>query len=103
MNALPLRLEKQLAAVVTNTVAPVIMTEINTGSYKSSTAGWVSGLSIANAQSSALTWASESNAQVCTVVMPGGVSALQSVDLSGAYTTSATPTVKLQVAKQGYR
>jgi len=35
--------------------------------------------------------------------MPNGVSALQSVDLSGSYTTAATPSVRLQVAKQGYR
>lgn len=40
---------------------------------------------------------------MCTVVMPNGVSALQSVDLSGSYTTAATPSVRLQIAKQGYR
>jgi S1/P1 Nuclease len=66
-------------------------------------AGWVSGLSISSAQSSALTWATESNAEVCSVVMPNGVTALESGDLSGTYTTSATPTVRLQIAKQGYR
>ncbi len=60
-------------------------------------------MSITNAQGSALTWASESNAKVCTVVIPNGVSALHNVGLSGSYTTAATPTVRLQVAKQGYR
>jgi hypothetical protein len=78
-------------------------TEINTGAYSSLKAGWVSGMSITSAQASALTWASEANADVCTVVIPNGVSAVEKVDLSGTYTTGATPTVRLQVAKQGYR
>jgi hypothetical protein len=60
-------------------------------------------MNLADPQGSALAWATESNALVCTAVMPNGVSALQSVDLSGSYTTGATPSVRLQVAKQGYR
>lgn len=32
-----------------------------------------------------------------------GVSYVESNDLSGAYTTTASPVVKLQIAKQGYR
>ncbi|AEO66216.1 uncharacterized protein THITE_2143832 [Thermothielavioides terrestris NRRL 8126] len=88
---------------VAKTWAADLTEEIKSGSYKSSAAQWISGLSITNGQSSALTWASESNAQVCTVVMPDGVDALQSEDLSGSYTTAATPTVNLQIAKQGYR
>ncbi|KAK1753593.1 S1/P1 nuclease [Echria macrotheca] len=88
---------------VAKTWAANLTAEINSGSYHSLASGWVSGMSITNAQASALTWASESNAEVCTVVMPNGLSPLETQDLSGAYTTSATPTVRLQIAKQGYR
>jgi hypothetical protein len=40
---------------------------------------------------------------VCSTVLSGGVSAVENKDLSGAYTTTANPVVKLQIAKQGYR
>ena len=76
---------------------------INSGTYKSVAASWVSGLSITNAKNTALGWARESNAEVCTVVMPKGVAPLESTDLAGSYTTGAQPTVSLQIAKQGYR
>lgn len=50
-----------------------------------------------------LGWARESNQDVCDVVMPHGVEVLEEGDLSGAYTDGAVDTVRLQVAKQGYR
>jgi len=58
----------------------------------------------ATRQATALKWATEANAYVCSTVLKGGISAVQQdKDLSGAYTTTATPVVKLQIAKQGYR
>jgi S1/P1 Nuclease len=60
-------------------------------------------MDITDAVSSAMVWASDSNAYVCTEVMPNGVAATESVDLSGAYYTAVLPTVKLQFAKAGYR
>lgn len=60
-------------------------------------------MDINDAETTATGWASESNADVCSVVMPDGLKPLESTDLSGNYTTTATPTVKLQIAKQGYR
>ncbi|KAI1174646.1 nuclease S1 precursor [Nemania sp. FL0916] len=86
--------------------ATTLTTAINSGDYKSQAAGWVSGLSVATAakqQATALQWATEANAYVCSTVLKGGVSAVESGDLSGAYTTTADPVVKLQIAKQGYR
>ncbi|KAI1776890.1 nuclease S1 precursor [Hypoxylon cercidicola] len=83
-----------------------LITEITSGSYRSQAAGWVSGLSVASASaqtSTALRWATESNAYVCSTVLSGGVSAVENRDLSGAYTTTAQPVVDLQIAKQGYR
>jgi len=50
-----------------------------------------------------MSWASDSNAFVCTEVMPSGVSAVEDTDLSGTYYTKVLPTIKLQIAKAGYR
>ncbi|KAI1650728.1 nuclease S1 precursor [Daldinia loculata] len=83
-----------------------LIKEINSGSYKSQAASWVSGLSVASADkqtSTALKWATESNAYVCSTVLPDGISAVENKDLSGQYTTTAQPVVDLQIAKQGYR
>ncbi|KAI0171835.1 nuclease S1 precursor [Hypoxylon sp. FL1284] len=83
-----------------------LVKEITSGSYKSQAEDWVSGLSVASASeqtSTALTWAEESNAHVCSTVLVDGVSAVEDHDLSGAYTTTAQPVVDLQIAKQGYR
>ena len=80
-----------------------VVTAINSGTYKSSAAGWVSGLSITDAQSSALKWAQEANAYVCSTVLAKGLTYIESTDLSGSYYTTATPVVSLQIAKQGYR
>jgi hypothetical protein len=76
---------------------------IKSGTYQTSAAGWVSGLSVTQAQDTALTWAQESNSAVCSTVLAEGLSYVESNDLSGEYTTTATPVVSLQIAKQGYR
>ncbi|KAI1192181.1 nuclease S1 precursor [Nemania serpens] len=86
--------------------ATTLTTAINSGEYKSQAAGWISGLSVSTAatrQATALKWATEANAYVCSTVLKGGLSAVENQDLSGAYTTAASPVVKLQIAKQGYR
>ncbi|KAJ4424018.1 hypothetical protein N0V82_001265 [Gnomoniopsis sp. IMI 355080] len=85
------------------TWANTLTTAIKTGEYKTQAASWVSGLSINNAEESATTWASESNAAVCSTVLKQGVSFVEQTDLAGSYTTTASPVVKLQIAKQGYR
>ncbi|KAK6828008.1 hypothetical protein PG987_011349 [Apiospora arundinis] len=76
---------------------------IKSGIYASQASGWVSGLSISDAQSTTLSWATEANAYVCSAVLVGGISAVENKDLSGDYTTKAQPVVSLQIAKQGYR
>ncbi|KAI1274149.1 nuclease S1 precursor [Xylaria sp. FL0933] len=86
--------------------ATTLTTAINSGEYKSQAAGWVSGLSVsttATRQATALKWAQEANAYVCSTVLKGGINAVENKELSGAYTTTADPVVKLQIAKQGYR
>lgn len=83
--------------------ATTLSRAIHTGEYSEQASGWVSGLKIGDIEAVALEWATESNAEVCTVVMPEGVEALQEGDLEGEYSDGAQPTVNLQIAKQGYR
>ncbi|KAI1823881.1 nuclease S1 precursor [Xylaria intraflava] len=86
--------------------ADTLTTQIKSGDYKSLAGDWVTDLSVATAddrKATALVWATEANADVCTTVLKGGVSAVKDKDLSGDYTTTATPVVELQIAKQGYR
>jgi hypothetical protein len=83
--------------------AATLTTSIKTGSYKSSAASWLTGMTISDAKSSSLIWAMDSNAYVCSTVIPDGVSAVEGVDLSGDYYTEAMPVIELQIAKAGYR
>lgn len=78
-------------------------TAIKTGTYKSQAAGWLTGMKITDAQASSLLWAQDTNAFVCSTVMPKGEAAVENVDLGGAYYTAAVPIVQLQIAKAGYR
>ncbi|KAJ0338786.1 hypothetical protein COL154_012047 [Colletotrichum chrysophilum] len=88
---------------VAKTWAANLSTEISAGDFKSAAKCWTQGLSLADPQDMALQWATESNAFVCTVVLPEGRAGVEGLDISGAYTTSAQPTVSMQIAKQGYR
>ncbi|ETS76256.1 Nuclease PA3 [Pestalotiopsis fici W106-1] len=85
------------------TWANELIKEIDSGSYKSQAASWIAGDDPDAAVDSAMTWATDANAFVCTVVMPDGVAALQEGDLYPTYYNSVTPTIELQIAKGGYR
>ncbi|KAI1806191.1 nuclease S1 precursor [Daldinia bambusicola] len=83
-----------------------LIKEIDSGAYKSQAPKWTCGLSVASKAkqtATALSWATDSNAYVCSTVLPGGISSVENQDLSGKYTTTAQPVVDLQIAKQGYR
>ncbi|KAF9872351.1 s1 p1 nuclease [Colletotrichum karsti] len=83
--------------------ASALSTQINSGDFKSAANCWVQGLDLEDPEGTAVQWATESNAFVCTVVLPEGREAVEGLDISGAYTTSAQPTVSMQIAKQGFR
>lgn len=85
------------------TWAATLTTAIKSGTYKSDASGWLDDIDLSDPVSSSLVWAKDTNAYVCTTVMPKGVSAVESGDLDGAYYTSALPVVKEQIAKAGYR
>lgn len=83
--------------------ADSLIDEINSGSYKSQASSWIDGDNIDDIQTSAVKWASDANAYVCSVVMPDGEAALQKGDLYPDYYNSVIDTVELQIAKGGYR
>ncbi|KAM3445009.1 hypothetical protein NHJ13734_000878 [Beauveria thailandica] len=83
--------------------AGALVAEIESGALKGQAAGWISGDNVADPITSATRWASDANAYVCSVVMPGGASALQQGDLYPDYYNSVIGTVELQIAKGGYR
>jgi len=85
------------------TWATTITTAIKTGTYESQKAAWLTSMSLSAAQTSAMSWASDANAYVCSTVMPDGISSVENKELSGAYYTTALPVIKLQFAKAGYR
>lgn len=81
-----------------------LITEIDSGDYKSAAASWIDGDSVSAVQDTAMTWATDANAFVCTVVMPDGAAALtNATDLYPDYYNSVIPTIELQIAKGGYR
>jgi len=85
------------------TWATTLTTAIKTGTYKSDTTAWLDGIDISDGQTTAMSWASDSNSFVCSEVIPSGVSAVEDTDLSKTYYTKVLPTIKLQIAKAGYR
>ena len=79
----------------TNTLTSMI----DNGAYSAQSAGWLSSLDIGDPVNTALGWASEANAYVCSVVLPQGVDAVQGQQLNGAYYNSVTDTIELQIAR----
>jgi len=85
------------------TWSKTLTTAIKTGTYKSDASSWLTGIDIDDAQSSAMVWASDANAYVCSTVMPDGYTVLEKEDLSTTYYKTAIPVIELQLAKAGYR
>ncbi|KAJ6586310.1 putative nuclease PA3 [Mycena vulgaris] len=84
--------------------AKTLITEIDSGTFKSAKAGWIAGDNVGDALTTATRWASDANKLVCTVVMPNGAAALTALpDLFPGYYNGVIGTVELQIAKGGYR
>ncbi|KAK3051868.1 hypothetical protein LTR53_020517, partial [Teratosphaeriaceae sp. CCFEE 6253] len=55
--------------------------EIDSGVYEAEKASWVSSLDVTDAKATALSWAQDANAFVCSVVLPsGGESAINGTE-----------------------
>ncbi|KAK0729916.1 phospholipase C/P1 nuclease domain-containing protein [Lasiosphaeris hirsuta] len=83
--------------------ADTLTTEINAGKFNTSRDAWLEAVDLADPTSTALKWATEGNAYVCTTVLPEGPEAIVGQELGGDYYEKAAPVIELQVAKAGYR
>lgn len=79
--------------------ATTLTTAIKSGTYKSAAAGWLDGIDVDDAEASALVWAKDTNKYVCSTVLPDGVSAVETGDLSGDYYDGSIDVIKEQIAK----
>ncbi|KAA8570829.1 hypothetical protein MFRU_011g01120 [Monilinia fructicola] len=83
--------------------ADALTTAIKTGIYQYQAKSWLEGMDISDPLTTALGWARDSNAFVCTTVIPDGAEVLQGKELSGDYYDGSVPVIQLQVARAGYR
>ncbi|CAK4033102.1 nuclease PA3 [Lecanosticta acicola] len=81
-----------------------LVTQIEAGNFSSKPSTWIQGLNVDDAKTTALSWATDANAYVCSVVMPDGAQELEDeADLYPSYYDGITDTIELQIAKGGYR
>jgi hypothetical protein len=80
-----------------------LIDEIRGGKYANATASWLQGIVANDSIASSMHWAIDSNAYVCSTVVPEGEEGVEGQELSGGYYDSAIPVVQVQIAKAGYR
>ncbi|KAI1824380.1 putative nuclease S1 precursor [Xylaria intraflava] len=83
--------------------AAYLTDEIKAGKYLTASASWADGLLLDDPIATSMVWANESNAYVCSHVLPEGPKAIIGQELAGKYFENAAPVIELQVAKAGYR
>jgi hypothetical protein len=76
---------------------------ITTGKYANASAGWLDGMDITDPVASAMVWARDANAYVCSAVVPKGQAAVEGMELDGAYYDEAIVVIQQQIAKAGVR
>ncbi|KAL1649393.1 hypothetical protein SLS61_006501 [Didymella pomorum] len=80
-----------------------LTSEIKRGVYKKESKTWTKGLKAKNPVDTAMLWANDANAFVCSTVIPNGADAVRNQEISGAYYETAIPVVTKQIAKAGFR
>ncbi|KAK4168685.1 putative nuclease S1 precursor [Cladorrhinum sp. PSN259] len=83
--------------------ADELTNEIKAGKFSAGKADWLKNTNISDPISTALAWAVEGNALVCTTVLPEGAEAIRDQELGSDYYEKAAPVVETQIAKAGYR
>ncbi|KAF2181713.1 hypothetical protein K469DRAFT_729262 [Zopfia rhizophila CBS 207.26] len=83
--------------------ATTLTSEIMNGSFAKDAKGWLNGMDVNDGIASAMYWAIDSNAFVCSTVVPKGADAVRDQELSGEYYETAIPVIQMQIAKAGYR
>jgi hypothetical protein len=77
--------------------------ETLSGKYANQSKSWLEGTDIKDPIESAMTWARDANAYVCSTVVPEGAEGVRGKEVSGAYYEAAVPVIQLQIAKAGFR
>lgn len=80
-----------------------LTTAIKDGTYGWNASSWLDGMEITDPQASSLIWAAEANTYVCSDVLLGGISSVESGDLSTAYFNAHYDVARVQIARAGYR
>jgi hypothetical protein len=83
--------------------ANTLTTEIQSGAFADQAESWLEGIDITDPVTTSLCWARETNAFVCTTVLPNGKDGVENQELSGDYYEAAVPVIQLQIARAGYR
>lgn len=83
--------------------AQTLIDSIESGEYGWNASSWLTGMDLSDTEGTAMLWASEANAYVCSDVLVGGVSAVESTDLSGSYYSKHGDVARIQIARAGYR
>lgn len=73
--------------------------QIDGGEYAADRDGWLDGIDVDDARATAMGWAADSNAFVCSAVVPEGQAAVEGAELDGEYLDEATPVIELQIAR----
>lgn len=77
--------------------------EIDGGKFAGKKEAWLRGLDVSDPKASALVWASDANAFVCSKVLPDGAEPLEKGDLYPEYYDDVIGTIEMQIAKGGVR
>jgi hypothetical protein len=77
--------------------------KIRTGAYRQKAAEWVKDLDISDPRETAMGWARDANAYVCSTVIEPGLEYLETTDLAGEYFQSARPVFEELIARAGLR
>ncbi|CEN60731.1 hypothetical protein ASPCAL03164 [Aspergillus calidoustus] len=77
--------------------------KIRSGAYRREAASWIADLDISDPRATAMGWARDANAYVCTTVIEPGLEYLESTDLAGEYYQAARPVFEELIARAGYR
>ncbi|KAF2253712.1 hypothetical protein BU26DRAFT_228778 [Trematosphaeria pertusa] len=80
-----------------------LVADIKSGKYANASVSWLDGIKPNDSIASAMHWASDANAYVCSTVLPDGQESVEGKELDGAYYDSAIPVIQMQIAKAGYR
>ncbi|ROW13719.1 hypothetical protein VPNG_04604 [Cytospora leucostoma] len=80
-----------------------ITRRIRNGDFKAGSKKWLDGVDFHDQIATALGWAREGNAYVCSHVLPEGPDAIVGQELGGEYFEKAAPVIELQVARAGFR